>query len=404
MDNNTTPVPEEKMCWWTRPKRGRKKKKETPEMRFQKETKEYSDAKQMKVWKTERRFADEYTEALEKLGIKYKIDRLTKYGPNSFFVATLQQLKHPEIYARLSEENKKLADRMGPVYFKRKVIEFITSSNHPKVQDMKKEFAKRSSKKSWDKFWDDGRRKGYGITFWYVEATALFLNIEILLVMISDMKDSPYFLESFSSLDGSQQRKDLEVGPITLCEKNSFHYQSILVQNGCEKLKKEDFEDYEKNLYLELKQEAEYICPNCRNSYKRLLTHISMPKSSCNGKVSEEFLKKLKDRAAEQHKNNKSKSKRRIQTHETHKARIDRLAMHSFYMERHRNKKRTFQKKQRKEEKVEEKQAETEIQKKPRKSVAKIIEDALAKRRTLERDGDEYQDENSQDREQSMMD
>ena len=70
MDNNTTPVPEEKMCWWTSPKRGRKKKKETPEMRFQKETKEYSDAKQMKVWKTERRFADEYTEALEKLGIK----------------------------------------------------------------------------------------------------------------------------------------------------------------------------------------------------------------------------------------------------------------------------------------------------------------------------------------------
>ena len=177
-------------------------------MRFQKETKEYSDAKQMKVWKTERRFADEYTEALEKLGIKYKIERLTKFGPNPFFVATLQQLKHPEIYARLSEENKQLADRMGPVYFKRKVIEFITSSNHPKVQDMKKEFAKRSSKKSWDKFWDDGRRKGYGITFWYVEATALFLNIEILLVMISDMKDSPYFLESFSSLDVSRHSRE----------------------------------------------------------------------------------------------------------------------------------------------------------------------------------------------------
>ena len=58
--------PEPVMCWWTKPKLGRKKKKESPEMRLQKETKEYSHAKELKVWKTERRLADENTLALDK--------------------------------------------------------------------------------------------------------------------------------------------------------------------------------------------------------------------------------------------------------------------------------------------------------------------------------------------------
>ena len=390
------------MCWWTKPKLGRKKKKETPEMRFQKETKEYSEAKNLKVWKTERRFADEYTLALERLGIKYKLDRLTKFGPNSLFVATLQQLRQPEIFEKLSEENKKLANRMGPLLFRKKVIDFITSSDHPKVQDMKTEFGKRKSKISWDKFWDEGRKKGNRTTIWYVEATALFLNIEILLVQISDMTDCPYFLTSFSGLDDSLQSKDLEAGPITLCDKNCFHYQSILVKDGCDKLKKEDFEDYEQNLYLSPRHEAESICPNCGKSFKRLLTHISMPKSPCHGNVSDAFIQELKDKAAKQHKRSKANSKRKIQTHETLNARKNRLAMQSYYMEKLREKKRAAQEKQKKEETIVKPEGEKEVPKKPRRSCADIILDALNKRRKLEQDGTKDQGTDSQYMVQSM--
>lgn len=395
MDNKTVEPESEQMVWYTRPKLGRKKKKETPDMRFQKETKDYEEAKKLNIWKTERRFADEFTTALEKLGIRYKIDRLTKAGPKSFMVAVLQQLRSPDIYSKLGDENKYLADRMGPLYLRRKVVEFITTSSHSKVQDMKAEFAKRKDKRSWDKFWDDAKKSDVTSTIWFIEATALFLNIDIILVEISDKEASTYFLEHISG-NLSDLQKSSDAGPIVLCAKTNFHHQSILVLDGHEKLKKEDFEKYESNLYLSPKEKSETPCPNCRKPFKKLLQHISYPKSKCHGKVSDSFIIELREKSARAHKISKASSKRKIQTFETLKERKDRLSMHSYYMEKNRNKKRALQKQQEEKEEKEKPSKKDELPKKNRKSVAQIIQEALAKR---QRDDQETE---SQDRIQSM--
>ena len=333
------------------------------------------------------------------------MDRLTKAGPKSFMVAILQQLRSQDIYSKLTDENKYLADRMGPLYLRRKVVEFITTSSHPRVEDMKAEFAKRKSKRSWENFWDGAKQSNVTSTIWFIQATALFLNMDIILVQISDKEASTYFLEHISGSLGDSE-KNPEAGPIVLCEKTNFHHQSILVQDGHEKLKKEDFEIYEENLNISPKEEIETLCPNCGKPYKRLLQHISFPKSKCHGKLSDAFIQELRDKSAKQHKISKAKSKRKIQTFETITERNDRLAMHSFYMEKHRNKKRADQKEKEEKESVVKKKAEIEERetpKKPRKSTAQIILDALERRRKLERNGNEDPGTNSQEIVQSMI-
>ena len=116
--------------------------------------------------------------------------------------------------------------------------------------------------------------------------------------------------------------------------------------------------------------------------------------------------KELRDKSAKQHKISKAKSKRKIHTFETITERNDRLAMHSFYMEKLRNKKRAAQKEKEEKESVIKKKAEKEERetpKKPRKSAAQIILDALERRRKLERNGNEDSGSNSQEMVQSMI-
>ena len=89
-------------------KRRRKKRKDTAKDRLLKETKDYERAQDSNLWRTERKFANEVMEGIRNLKLPLRIDKLTKYEPDSFYVAILQQMKRKSIYESLRENVSKV--------------------------------------------------------------------------------------------------------------------------------------------------------------------------------------------------------------------------------------------------------------------------------------------------------
>ena len=93
-------------------KRKRKKKIETSEDRFERDTMDVEEAAKRGKFKSETKFAREIMDKVHHLGLQLKLDRLTKNSAFSFLTAVLQQLRNPKIYKSLGEAKKKLADKM----------------------------------------------------------------------------------------------------------------------------------------------------------------------------------------------------------------------------------------------------------------------------------------------------
>ena len=125
-------------------KRKRKKKIETPEDRFERDTMDVEEASKLGKFKSEAKFAKEIMDNVHCLGLQLKLDRLTKNTAFSFLTAVLQQLRNPQIYQSLSEAKKKLADKMCHEKFRKELKEFLdkTLSNHPKLLEMEEAFEK----------------------------------------------------------------------------------------------------------------------------------------------------------------------------------------------------------------------------------------------------------------------
>ena len=127
-----------------REKRKRKKKVETSEDRFERDTMDANEAAERGMFKSERKFGKEIMDIVEELGLQLKLDRLTKNSAFSFITAILQQLRSPKIYHLLDEERKQLADQMCKQKFRFKLQKFLDNdlANHPKLLEMEESFEK----------------------------------------------------------------------------------------------------------------------------------------------------------------------------------------------------------------------------------------------------------------------
>ena len=130
-------------CVW-RQKRKRKRKIETPEERFERDTMDAEEAVKRGKFKSETKFASEIMDNVHHLGLQLKLDRLTKNSAFSFLTAVLQQLRNPEIYQSLDKAKKDLADEMNLQRFRKELKEFLdkTLSNHPKLLELEEAFEK----------------------------------------------------------------------------------------------------------------------------------------------------------------------------------------------------------------------------------------------------------------------
>ena len=171
-------------------------------------------------------------ETVHRLQLPFKLDQLTEGRGNCFPIAILQQCRRPEINQQLKPVPKMLVRTLttGPRHkaLRYSVISFIKSSDHPRIQEFKLQYEQtdgEANKELWDDYWKRMLRDGTWVDYWFVQATAWYLELDIWIVATSNTENSPYI-----GISGNLENGDIPCsGPtITLGTKSNSHYQSLL--------------------------------------------------------------------------------------------------------------------------------------------------------------------------------
>ena len=129
---------------------------------------------------------------------------------------------------------------MDPEALRRKVCEFVKVSDNSQVQMFREKFEKEGPKKTtWEKFWKGQEKRECLPSFWFIKATALLLNIDVMLVRIADDKKVLHYIEDHSG-NMEHPEEALSIGPLVLGIKCNMYYVSLLMKEDGEKLKRED--------------------------------------------------------------------------------------------------------------------------------------------------------------------
>ena len=318
--------------------RHRKKRRETKEDRFSRDTKDYKEAARLNLWNVERKYGDEIMEAVKELGLPYKLDRLTKDNCDSFFIAVLQQLKSERIYESLSEDNKIIADQFHSLRLRHHLCDFMMASVEPKVLEFQKKFEKlRPENGDWIKYWQ--KSKGdVTTTYWDHQAMAWYLKRDIRIIRIRKDSEDPFEVNLYAGNLGVSEGSQGAMKPLLIGQKTDLHFQSLIEDD-----KANSSEQEVKECEDESGSEDETIdCPNCQKKFKHLLKHVD--KSKCKNKIEAKLIQDLKDKAIARNKARnteiKAQSRKRLQMHESFDDRKYRLQKKSEIMKALRERKR----------------------------------------------------------------
>ena len=203
-----------------------KKKKEVLQVipRESRDTKDYNEALRDGSWPKEREWADSIMASNQRKGLKFKLDKLTRGRGNCFHIAVLQQMNRSEIFEKLNDAEKRLAETMDHNSFREKVVFMIQNSNNPEVKEM--EVAYNIAKEAvlptdvpmipWSKYWLNMMKDGIWAEVWFIKATAMLLRVDI--QMMDTTAEASYTIHGCDDPRGT-----LYIGVF-----NNTHFQSLL--------------------------------------------------------------------------------------------------------------------------------------------------------------------------------
>ena len=181
------------------------------------------------LFQIERRIADEIMETVHRLQLPFKLDQMTEGRGNCFPISIIQQCRRPEISSYLRPALKHIANlRTGPLTLRTKVKDFVKKSKTQRLMLFKKQYEETDgtvNRETWHQYWERMATDKTWVDYWFIQATAWFLQVNIWIVATSSTDNSPYIEVSGNMGDGSMPCD----GPIiTLGTKSNVHYQSLL--------------------------------------------------------------------------------------------------------------------------------------------------------------------------------
>ena len=161
-------------------------------------------------------------ETIHRLQLPFKLDQLTEGLGNCFPIAIIQQLQLRPAPRRL------VRHQTGHSLLRRSVHQFIVKSKSPRVAMLKTQYEETDgiiNGETWNKYWDRMIADKTWVDYWFVQATAWYLQLDIWIVATSSTETNPYIEVSGNLADGNIPSG----GPIlTLGTKSNSHYQSLL--------------------------------------------------------------------------------------------------------------------------------------------------------------------------------
>ena len=137
-------------------------------------------------FKIERKIAQEIMEAVEKLQLPLKLDQLTEGRGNCFPMSIIQQCHRPEIRQQLKPIPKMLLTiKSAHSALRFNVKRFILKSEHPRIHAFRKQFEELDglvNGESWKSYWTRMARDFTWVDYWFVQATAWYLELDLWIV------------------------------------------------------------------------------------------------------------------------------------------------------------------------------------------------------------------------------
>ena len=158
-------------------------------------------------FQAERSIAEKIMETVNMLGLPLKLDQLTKGEGNCFLVAIIQQCKRPEIFSELRPLIKRLVNnRIGHATLRSSIKDFITKSKLPSVARLKaqyEEFDSNARGENWEQYWQRMTQDKEWVDFWFVQATAWFLQLDLYVVDCASKDNQPFIPVSGNIMDAN---------------------------------------------------------------------------------------------------------------------------------------------------------------------------------------------------------
>ena len=181
------------------------------------------------TFQIEEKIGDEIMETVHRLQLPLKLDFPTEGRGNCFPISIIQQCHRPEILSYLRPAVRQIINlRSGHNILRKKVKDFIMKSKTERVIQFRRQFEETDglvNRETWNKYWDRMTTDKTWVDYWFVQATAWYLQLNIWIVATSSTDSSPYIEVSGNLGDGTMPCD----GPIvTLGTKSNVHYQSLL--------------------------------------------------------------------------------------------------------------------------------------------------------------------------------
>ena len=193
----------------------------------------------------ERRIAQEIMDVVRKLQLPLKLDELTRGEGDCFPLAVLQQCQRAEIFSYIRPSIKRfVSGEDGHSVLRREVTKFIKKSKTQRIAEFRANFEETdgaSNKESWDEYWERMETNKTWVDFWFIQATAWYLQLDIWIITTSSTNRSPY-IEISGDLENGGIPFDRPI--VILGTKSNCHYQSLLLDDM---LSHQHFMDQEKS-------------------------------------------------------------------------------------------------------------------------------------------------------------
>ena len=197
------------------------------------------------ILEVERRIAQEIMDVVRSLHLPLKLEELTRGEGNCFPFAVLQQCKRAEILGYIRPSIKRfISVEDGHSVLRREVTKFIKKSKAQRIVEFRVQYEETdgaSNKEPWDRYWERMVTKKPWVDFWFIQATAWYLQLDIWIITTSSTDSSPY-IEISGDLENGRYPFDRPI--IILGTKSNCHYQSLLLN---EMLSHQHFMDQKKS-------------------------------------------------------------------------------------------------------------------------------------------------------------
>ena len=235
---------------------------------------------------------DELSAAIQRCNLRIKLDNQTEGFGNCFPNAIVQQCRRPEVKSWLQKNNRS-AIFGGQQWVRMKITNFALKCRKKTISDLKRKYEmeiQHLENKTWNEYWTQMAQDGTWVDHMFVQVTAWFLNLDIMILTSSSLPNSPFIF-----IDGNITNvpEYMKGPPILLGNYTNVHYQSLIeakretITETAKTFKtpiKDDKDDQSDNfIYMHDGQRiifktinnTKFECPFCKIMFTSIVKHVN---------------------------------------------------------------------------------------------------------------------------------